>query len=611
MGGPLTQLTLYESFEAERRANMTWTPPTPPSLDGINEIYLDCETNGLKWWEGDRPIGLAVGWVEGQQFKSKYLPFGHRGGGNLGEELVKRWATRELRGKRITNLNSKFDNHNMYEWGVDLESQGCVWSDVAHYAALLDDHRKRFSLERLSQDFLGEGKEEIDAPTRMAEYHAGEVASYACTDVRLVHKLKEVMWPKLTGEGLQRVRQLEDDIIYPVCEMERNGSPLNMELLTRWKTELESKFQAMLWTVFKDYGVRIDSFTAPTDLLKLFKKLRLPVSRTEKGQASFSGDVLKGIDHEVGDFLLRGQKLNNLLTKYIYPYLEVAGSTGILRYHLHQLRSDEGGTVSGRFSSTDKNIQQVLAVEKQQDNYGPGYIIRELFIPEEGKKWVSADADQIEYRLFAHYSRSKKILSRYDADPTVSFHRIVEEMIRPFKPDIAYKSVKNLNFAKIYGAGLKKIAEMLGLERSESDRFVRIYDREFPEAAALLQEAKNIATRRGYVKTILGRRCRFPKTIPLEDRRIHKALNGVIQGSAADEMKLKLIELHRERKNTGLKLRLTNHDEACGDGEDGTCEAVREVLNAQILDVRAPLLWSVDAGPHWAACDEKYNDIAA
>ena len=134
--------------------NPDWSPPEPPSLDGIDRIELDCETNGLRWWDGDLPIGIGIGTPDGIY---RYLPWGHAGG-NLSEETVKRWAQRELRNKQIFNLNIKFDNHHLYRWGVDLEAQGCTISDVGHRAALLDDHRRHFDLEALSQDLLGKGK---------------------------------------------------------------------------------------------------------------------------------------------------------------------------------------------------------------------------------------------------------------------------------------------------------------------------------------------------------------------------------------------------------------------------------------------------------------------
>ena len=115
--------------------NHKWEPVSPPCLDGVNCLAFDCETDGLKWWDGDRPIGCAITLPEGHNPKgitAIYLPWGHHGGGNLDEATVKRWAQRELRGKHLTGLNIRFDIHHFREWGVDLEAQGCTFSDVGH-----------------------------------------------------------------------------------------------------------------------------------------------------------------------------------------------------------------------------------------------------------------------------------------------------------------------------------------------------------------------------------------------------------------------------------------------------------------------------------------------
>src|SRR5712691_12521424 len=132
------QPSLYDTLQHSRPTTpqSTWEPDTPPSLNGIHEIALNFETTGLHWFDQDRPIALSLGLLDGRSF---YLPWGHRGGGNISEDTVKRWAQRELRGKLITNINTKFDIHMARVWGVDLEAQGNVVSDVSHYAALLDD----------------------------------------------------------------------------------------------------------------------------------------------------------------------------------------------------------------------------------------------------------------------------------------------------------------------------------------------------------------------------------------------------------------------------------------------------------------------------------------
>ena len=600
-------------------------PGSPPCLDGVDDLAFDCETDGLRWWEGDRPIGCSITLPEGT---AVYLPWGHKGGGNLDEAVVKRWAQRELRGKHLTGLNIRFDVHHFREWGVDLEAQGCTFSDVGHYAALLDDHRRRFNLDSLVQDYLGLEKvgKELDA-TRMASYHAGEVAPRAEADVWQVRDLRAKMWPLLDQQGLQQVRQLEDEVIPVVCEMERNGTLIDQELLEKWIHDTQQDFERCLWAIYRDTGLSIDPGKNESKE-RLFKHLGKHIEHTANGAPSFTDAILKAVNHPTIEHLRRAVKLKSLRSKYLLKYRDAIGSDGVLRYALHQLRAEkddtgQAGTISGRFSSSaitrgvGVNIQQVMKVAKQALSFGDQYLIRQLHVPESGL-WLSADAMQIEYRMFASYAGTPSVLQAYEKDPLLSFHKLIWEMIKPFKPDITYRQQKDLNFAKIYAAGIVKLARMLEfISESEAEDLRRmratrghpklaqaveveqIYARELPEVAPLLRKASNLAAERGYIKTLLGRRMRFPN-----GQRLHKALNGIIQGGAADVNKQKLIELHRERKQTGFKMRFTVHDEVDGDCPDAeSAKRVGEILDRQSFpSLKVPILWDISTGKNWKDC---------
>lgn len=651
------QPTFYRSFQSTYRG--PWQPEAPPALDGVTEIELDVETTGLRWWDGDRPIGIAIRYGD----KRQYLPWGHAGG-NLDEETVRRWARSELRGKHITNLNTRFDLHMLYAWGVDLESQGCTVSDVGHYAALLDDHRQTFSLENISQDYLGVGKfgKDLDK-TQMASYHAGEVADYAMQDVELVGQLKQIMLPRLQEQDLMRVKELEDKIIWVVCEMERNGAKIDVELLHKWLKLSEQEYLRCLWEIYRETQIKFEPTTAGWE--KLFRYERIPITDytepTEahpQGQPSFTDEVLKRIDNRLVNLGRRSQRLKSLSSKYLQKYANNVDSNGIIRYALHQLRADKdpdaprgaAGTVSGRFSSSEivsgfgVNIQQVMKVAKQRVAFGYDeedethdeeiFIVRQLHIPGEGG-FLSADAKQIEYRLFADKAKNPKVLAAYKENPDLSFHKFMHATLKPFA-NLIYRQQKDLNFAKIYAAGLAKLALMLGyissfeyasLQKKYNGKVPRdepslrraldvekIYAREIPEVSVLIRKASHLAMpecdpeycnkkdelhkrfpHRGYVRTITGRRSRFPN-----GNRIHKALNAVIQGTAADIMKQKLVELHENRKDTGLLLRFTVHDEVDGDARSPeTSTKVKKILDLQSFQTTIPILWDVEVGKNW------------
>lgn len=652
-------MDLFDFLPAPTTARTSdWVPEAPPALDNVSEVFLNFETTGLRWWEGDKPVSCSLRTTDG---RSWYLPWGHRGGGNLDEETCRRWAQRELRGKLITNINTRFDVHMGRVWGVDLEAQGNRVSDVSHYAALLDDHRKRMSLDVLAQEFFGGIEVARLDESRMAEFHAGDAAPRALYNVELVHRLKTAMWPELDKQDLQRVRALEDRVIFVVCEMEKNGTKIDVELLERWDREAERQIHANLMTLAKMAGFQVNP-DSPKDLKRFFEKFDLPMSHTPKGGLSFTDAVLKEIHHPAVQLLRRTGKLIDLRVKSLTKYRKAIGSDGILRYALHQLRATketeghgdggEAGTITGRFSSSELvkgvgiNIQQVPKVSKQRTTAGFDeddashddelFIIRQLHVPRESNTtWVSADAMQIEYRLFASYADNPAIIERYRQNPLASFHKETHAMIQAVKPDQTYKQQKDYNFATIYGAGLIKRAVMLGFISAEKGEELRrmkaynhpllapvkaiakVYDRLIPEGKTLLELASHLARpecgdyckpydalhkkhkHRGYVTDLLGRRSRFPYA-----DRIHKALNSIIQGGAATINKQKLVELHDARAETNLLMLFTVHDEVDGETNDPQCaEKVRAILDSQSFpELKVPILWDVATGANWKEC---------
>jgi len=589
--------------------------PDPPTLSGVREVFLDLETTGLRWWAGDRPIGVALAWDD---HPAVYLPFRHSEG-NLDEETVRRWAREQLRGKRIVGLNTKFDLHCMREWGVDLEALGSTATDVAHSAALLDDNRRSgFSLEALGQEFLGEGKVKGLDVRALASLPASEVAPYAIQDVELTRKLHRLLAPRIDEEGLTQVLALEDACVWPTMEMEKNGAPLDAERLDRWLHESEQAILRAGYLVEKEVGFPVRP-KSRLDLVKLFAARGLKNTYlTESGKfPSFTDDVLELFTHdEVVAQIRKTRRIESVRGMYLTKYHRASdGGRDVLRYALHQLRADEYGTIGGRYSSSaptkdpysGANVQQVATVEGQRTSWGYAeddsthddeiYLIRKLFIPKSGT-YLSADAKQIEYRLFAHYTRSQQLLDAYRGDPNVNFHKVVWGMVQQRLPSSTYRMAKAANFSLVCGAGPKTVSKLLGVPVEEANGFISAYDHEFPEAKKLLHHASKVAKTRGYVKSLTGRRFRFP-----DGEFTYKAVNRVIQGGAADVMKRKLVELHAERRRTGFLMRMTVHDEVCGDVPDAeSARMVDEILNRQSFELMVPILWDTKTGSSWAAC---------
>jgi DNA polymerase I-like protein with 3'-5' exonuclease and polymerase domains len=638
------------------------TLPNLPDLSRHESIRADFETTGLKWYEDDEPIGVALQLpATGESY---YVPFKHRVGPNYDPAIVREWMRREFRGKHITNAKIGFDIHMSRKAGADWTELDCTFADVLHNAAILDDNRYTFNLDDIAQATLGESFQKLKTvngvaldKTRMAYYPADVVGPYAIQDVTLVDALDRAQMVKLAEEDLLRVWQLENDVIPAVVEMEKNGAPLDLDLLARYERETRKELEDVIYRIWKNTGIKFDG-AEPTLLgiqkadpkfpldtcRRLFRSRGIPIPqktvRDKDGVRvveSFEDDLLAGITDESIQLFRYGKQIASLRSKFIVPFGKIAGRDGILRYGLHQLASDEGGTVSGRFSSSGKdarkqqwgvNIQQIFSIDNQLDSMVGRWLVRRLIVPAAGQ-WFSADAKQVEYRLFAHYANSPKINAVYARDPDADFHVTVMDLLNTLI-EINRKHTKNVNFAMVFGAGQGKFADMCGLVAGYTDDGHPIpnqhaqdlygaYTKMFPEVKPLLRKASDLAmppemcetrckyqpchkVHRGFVKTALGRRARFP-----HGRKLHSALNRIIQGTAASLNKRKIVQLYRERKRLELTMRFTVHDENNGDLlNPHKRAAIVELLNAQdSIDgkgkfSRIPLLWDDKVSATWA-----------
>lgn len=528
---------------------------------------------------------------------------------------VKRWLETELRGKRVTCANAKHECYVLQNFGVDPEALDIHWNDVFFQAALLDEKRYRINLDTLMREELGRGKLDLGDTEAwpIHERPAELIAPYAIADAVGAMELDMRYMPRIWAENLTQVLQLENDLVYSTVEMERNGALLDVELLDRWIAEVKAERDQRLWEIHRLTGLNV-SPTKRTDMLKLFAHLGLENKfLTEKGQPSFDEEALLHFPQAPVKLALEVRQLESLLSKYLLVYREAVDSRGVLRYELHQLRAEaEGatkGTITGRYSSSNVNIQQVSEKEKQPLLL-QRWPIRRLFIAPPGERWVSSDASQIELRIFAHYAAvtrdwrrphgMPRLAEAYRQDPLVDFHDMVTAIIKV----INRKYVKNVNFCKLYGGGVDKIMFTINraipnpadrLTRDQVAEFVDIYDREFPETRWLMGVMSQVAEERRFVRTFLGRRRRFE-----DDDRYYCAPNCVFQGTAADIMKKKILEIYRARKKIGLTMRFTVHDEKDSTSRNDNIKAEMDaVLNEQTTPLTVPIRWNTGVGANW------------
>jgi len=638
---------------------MTWTPELPPTLVDGGPVAIDFEYRGDPSGRLCTPFAFSVyspllrrGW---------YVPWGHKGGGNLDEAACKDWFVSNLRNRDCYGLNIKADLHAATQWGVDCEALGIRPHDVAHMSALLQENRITslgyfgFSLEALAEHYLPEGDRKIHPvgiePENFGTVHSSLLAERGISDARLTWLLAEALLPDIEDENLRDVLALEDRCIYPVVGMERSGFKLDRAKLEKWSVELPLRVKALQKKILDDTGIAVTPggrkcMTALFNWLDIAVPERLD-EETNVWKETFDEEHMKTVDHPTIKDVLAMRKLASLHSKFVGKFLLALDDTDHVHFQLHQLRMEGGGegeakgTVTGRFSSGGGewriNIQQVSKGEKQEKQFKwlglpPEFMTRELFLPDSGML-AASDADQIEFRIFAHFAKNPHILQLYKDDPAVDFHMAVTRLMNPHVTDQGEldklrSDMKNNNFGVLYGMGRYKLSIRLGLgctcgldwletdhqgdmvrwfqnnashregcPAREANTIMDRYHEEFPDASRLLKKAADMAERDGFVRTILGRRRRFGK----RDKKFYKALNSIIQGTAADYFKLKLCLLWENRQELGIVLRAPVHDEFVFDVP--SLSHLRKVHNLlmrqEYATLRVPLTWSTGFGINW------------
>jgi DNA polymerase-1 len=331
----------------------------------------------------------------------------------------------------------------------------------------------------------------------------------------------------------------------------------------------------------------------------LFDRFNIRYPYTDKGNPSITGEYLERVDHPVGKLAVQIRKLHHYAGTFLQSYIfDVADDDGIIHGDFHALKSDSYGTVSGRFSSGgDLNLQNIPSRDKE---LGPK--IRGLFIPFEDRLWAKYDYSQIEYRFLGHYGGGS-IQQQYNENPTVDFHDMVAQLTR-----IERGPAKNINFGLAYGMGVRLMAERLHLPVAEAQIMLDQYHANLPEVKRLYEKAMRKAAQRGWIRTWGGRKRRFEK-YGSRYGSTHKALNALLQGSAADLIKKAMIRVNEIIDWDNMIMHLTVHDEldfSVDPGETGL-KMVKEVQHAmQDWPLRVPILVDVKIGPDWGH-GEQFN----
>jgi DNA polymerase I-like protein with 3'-5' exonuclease and polymerase domains len=628
-----------------------WLMPTEyPDLRSYPEIAIDLETRDpeLKSKGSGSVIGIGeiVGFAVAVEGYKGYFPIAHEQGPNMDRKKTIEWF-KDICESPATKIfhNAMYDVCWIRKLGIKING---LILDTMIASSLIDENRFSYTLNTLSWHHLSKGKNEkklidaakergLDPKADMWRLPAMEVGAYAEQDAALTLELWQKCKKIIIEDHLQEIFDLETDLFPCLVDMRFRGVRVDVEKAHTVKQDLALQEELLLQQIKKESGIEIQLMAARS-IAKLFDKLGLEYSRTEKsGEPSFTKNFLTNHPHPLVQKIAQARKVNKVSTTFIDSILKYE-HCGRIHSEINQIRSDDGGTVTGRFSYVNPNLQQIPARDP-----ATGPLIRSLFIPEEGMKWGCFDYSQQEPRLVAHYALKFRLASvnpiadSYENDPSTDFHKIVAEMA-----EIPRSQAKTINLGLFYGMGKAKLQAELGVTKEKTAELFDKYHGRAPFVKQLMNKVMSAAQSKGQIKTLLGRRCRFPKYepvlrgsdwgtfVPAEDHErmlelqemgpelldlegnktgkknywwknptrrafTYKALNRLIQGSAADMTKKAMVELYKE----GIIPHIQVHDELdISVINDLEAAKIKDIME-NAVDLEVPNKVDYESGPNW------------
>jgi DNA polymerase I-like protein with 3'-5' exonuclease and polymerase domains len=600
------------------------TPSEYKDLSGYTEIAIDLETRddaitnklGAGWATGQgEVIGFAVA-VEGWQ---AYYPFNHLGGGNMIYEQVIKYM-HDVCALPATKIfhNAQYDVGWLRNMGITINGEII---DTMIAAAIIDENRWSYSLNNVARDYLGEIKAEtdlieaakdhgVDPKAEMWKLPSEHVGFYAEQDARLTYLLWQRFKHEIKTQSLETVWELECKLLPNLIKMRERGIRVDVEKAGKLQTEFVAQEKLKLSAIKKLIGTDIDIWAA-RQIGQAFDKLKIEYPRTEKtGEPSFTQNWLHNSKHEISQLIVQAREINKFHNTFLQGILKYEHK-GRVHAEINQLRSDNGGTVSGRLSMSNPNLQQLPARNKE---FGPK--IRGLFLPEEGHKWGSFDYSQQEPRMVVHYAASigdgyegsQELVAAYE-NASADFHQTVADLC-----GIERTQAKTIGLGLMYGMGKNKLAASLGLSKEDADILISKYNRKVPFVKMLSDRCMKKANDDGVIRTKKGRKCRFDKW-ETKDWGLHmadteenirakygkdnmkraytyKALNRLIQGSAADQTKQAIVSCAEAGHLPILQI----HDELCFNIKDEQQAKKIKNIMENCMEFKVPSVVDVSLG---------------
>ena len=605
-----------------------WVPPASfPDLSAATEIAIDLETcdphmesMGPGW---PRKDGYIVGYAVAVDGWKGYFPIAHQGGGNLDKRIVERWMKKvlELPCDKIM-YNAAYDLGWLRASGFTVN--GTIY-DTMLAAPLIDENRFSYALNSLGFDYLKEVKSEqglkdaasdfgVHAKKELWKLPAMYVGDYAEQDAALTLKLWHHLKALIKKEEVESIFTLETELLPILIDLTYQGIRFDRNKCERLIEDFKRKELEHVKQIKSLSGEKVDIWAAAS-IAKAFDKLNLAYPKTATGLPSFTKTFLDSHDHPVAKLIVEAREFNKTHGTFLEPYLRHSAVDGRIHPHINQMRSEDGGTVTGRLSMNNPNLQQVPA---RHEIIGP--LVRSLFLPEEGQLWAANDFSSQEPRLLVHYATlldlpgAERMAQAYRDNPDTDFHQMVADMA-----GIGRKAAKTIGLGLMYGMGKQKLANSLDLPLDEAAELISTFHAKVPflrgTIDSVMRRIEHPASG-GSIRTLLGRKCRFPlwepveyginKALPREQAVIeygprikramtYKGLNRLIQGSAADQTKAAMVALHK----AGHRLLLQVHDEVAisVEGKEIADQAAR--IMAEAISLEVPSKVDTEVGPSW------------
>jgi len=603
-----------------------WVVPEElKDLRGHKEIAIDLETCDPELTErGSGNVtgrGFIVGISVAVEGWSGYYPIAHQGGGNMDKKLVLNWL------QDLFKQDATFIFHNaMYDicW---LKSSGITPPvkivDTMIAASLVNENRWSFRLNDLAREYAGIGKDEavlqaaareygIDAKKDMWKLPSMFVGQYAERDAESTLKLWHRMKIELSDQNLWPIFDTETKLFPCLVDMRFKGVRVDVEKADIIKKQLIEKENKILNKIKDLTGVSVELWAAAS-IAKVFDALKLPYDRTEKTNApSFTKNFLSNHPNEIAQGISYAREINKAHTTFIDTIVKHSHN-GRIHADINQIRSDDGGTVTGRFSMSNPNLQQIPVRHKE---LGP--LIRSLFIPEKNHKWGVFDYSQQEPRILIHYAKLQRLdgineISQAYESGEADFHAAVAKMA-----GIERSQAKTINLGLMYGMGKNKLMAELGLMKEAAEKLIDQYHKKAPFIKQLMQAVSRRADESGKIRTLGGRLCHFDLWEPvtwgeglpkphaeaikeygpgIKRAGTYKALNRLIQGSAADMTKLSIIALSEAKIIPHIQI----HDELDISVESNEhAKQIVEIMESSIK-LEIPNKVDYEFGDNWGA----------